>query len=494
MPAPSTYFDLIDTTFDFPQEGIELKQGILHFYSINLMELIRKYGTPLRVFYLPRIAQQIQNARHWFHQAFRRYGYTGKYLYAYCTKSSHFSFVLWEVLRHNVHLEISHTNDLAIVEWLWKKGWINQDILIIANGYKERAYAERIRALYQAGFRNLIPVLDDINELEYYEGLEPPIQIGIRIAAEEEPTFEFYTSRLGIRPSEIIPFYQQRIRNHPSVRLRMLHFFINTGIQDSPYYWSEFSRALEMYIALRDLCPDLDMFNIGGGFPVRNTLRFLYNYEEIVDEIVSQIHQRCAQENIPDPHLITEFGTFTVGEAGAHLFQVLGEKIQNDAERWYMLNGSIMQYIPDTWGLGERFIVLPVNYWDKPYQRVNLGGLSCDAHDYYNSEVHLNHVFLPILPENPQEEPLYVAFLHTGAYQDALAGFGGIQHCLIPAPRYLVIYQDDEGQLHHWLFAEPTSSEAMLNLLGYHQDNPLPTPAQSRTPAGTYEQILIQEL
>ena len=35
------------------------------------------------------------------------------------------------------------------------------------------------------------PVLLDI--------IEKPCQIGIRIAAEEEPKFDFYTSRLGVR-------------------------------------------------------------------------------------------------------------------------------------------------------------------------------------------------------------------------------------------------------------------------------------------------------
>ena len=39
--------------------------------------------------------------------------------------------------------------------------------------------------------------------------------------------------------------------------------------------------------------------------------------------------------------------------------------------------------------------MLPINKWDDEYQRVVLGGITCDSHDYYDSEEHINEVFLP---------------------------------------------------------------------------------------------------
>ena len=47
-------------------------------------------------------------------------------------------------------------------------------------------------------------------------------QIGIRIAAEEQPEFQLYTSRLGIRYSEIRSFYEQYVQTNPKFKLRML--------------------------------------------------------------------------------------------------------------------------------------------------------------------------------------------------------------------------------------------------------------------------------
>ena len=61
------------------------------------MELIKQYGTPLKITYLPKISQQINRAKRMFNVAMAKVDYKGSYNYCYCTKSSHFSFVLERV-------------------------------------------------------------------------------------------------------------------------------------------------------------------------------------------------------------------------------------------------------------------------------------------------------------------------------------------------------------------------------------------------------------
>ncbi len=61
-------------------------------------------------------------------------------------------------------------------------------------------------------------------------------EVGLRIASEEEPKFEFYTSRLGMGYRRILPFYREHLAGHSRLKLRMLHFFVNTGIRDTAYY------------------------------------------------------------------------------------------------------------------------------------------------------------------------------------------------------------------------------------------------------------------
>ena len=61
-------------------------------------------------------------------------------------------------------------------------------------------YVENIENLVDLGFKNIIPILDNKFELDLFNiTLKRKFNIGIRIAAEEEPKFDFYTSRLGIR-------------------------------------------------------------------------------------------------------------------------------------------------------------------------------------------------------------------------------------------------------------------------------------------------------
>ena len=88
------YIDLIEQTFDFPQREFQLEEDKLLFHGIDLMDLIEKYGTPLKFNYLPQISNNIQRCKGWFRDAMNAIGYNGTYNYSYCTKSSHFSFVM----------------------------------------------------------------------------------------------------------------------------------------------------------------------------------------------------------------------------------------------------------------------------------------------------------------------------------------------------------------------------------------------------------------
>ncbi len=459
------YIDLIHQTFDFPQPEFKVEDNELYFNNIPLMDIIKQYGTPVKISYLPKISSQIQRAKKLFNVAIAKADYQGDYHYSYCTKSSHFSFILEEALKNDIHLETSSEFDTDIIRALYENKLIDKDIFIICNGFKRPKYVENIVDLVHSGFQNTIPVLDNKDELKQYEVLlKKKSKIGIRIAAEEEPQFAFYTSRLGIRYNDIVDFYKNSIKNNQKLELKMLHFFINTGIKDSAYYWNELSKCVNVYCDLKKICKDLDSLNIGGGFPVKNSLTFDYEYEYMAEEIILQIKNICNQNNVPEPNIFTEFGSYTVGESGAVLYSILGQKQQNDRELWQMIDSSFMTTLPDTWAINQRFVLLAVNNWDREYQRVFLGGLTCDSHDYYNAEAHANAVFLPKFNESERQ---YIGLFHTGAYQESLGGYGGIQHCLTPAPKHILIDFDENGDYTTKLFAKEQSFKAMLKILGY---------------------------
>lgn len=463
------YQDLIEQTFEWPQQEFSTEDSELLWHDIPVMEIIKQYGTPLKVTYLPKISEHIQKSKRMFNVAMAKVDYQGDYHFCYCTKSSHFQFVLEEALRNDIHLETSSAFDINLIETLEEEGRITKDQFIVCNGYKRAQYTENIARMINNGWTNVIPVMDNREELDLLmEQVNPenahPVQVGIRIAAEEEPKFEFYTSRLGIGYKEVVPMYKNYIQNIPNVELKMLHFFINTGINDTAYYWNELNKAVRVYIQLKKICPTLDSLNIGGGFPIKNSLSYAYDYEYMAEEIISQIKQICKAEGIEEPHIFTEFGSYTVGESGATFYSILGEKKQNDREKWFMIDSSFMTTLPDAWAINKRFIMLAINNWDHDYERVLLGGLTCDSDDYYNSEQHSNAIFLPKLKN---DTPQYIGFFNTGAYQESIAGYGGLQHCLIPAPKHVVISVDANGDWNTRLFAKEQSYKSMLKILGY---------------------------
>jgi arginine decarboxylase len=89
--------------------------------------------------------------------------------------------------------------------------------------------------------------------------------------------------------------------------------------------------------------------------------------------------------------------------------------------------------------------------------------------DFYNTEAHSSDLYLPIFEEDQERQ--YVGFFHTGAYQESLGGYGGIQHCLIPAPKHVIVDRLEDGTITTRLFQEEQASTSMLDILGY-KNNP----------------------
>jgi len=98
------YKDLIEQTFDFPQDEFSVEDNELNLYDIPLMEIIKQYGTPLKVTYLPKISSQIARAKRMFNVAMAKVDYKGAYNYCYCTNRATSPSCSKRRLQNDIHL------------------------------------------------------------------------------------------------------------------------------------------------------------------------------------------------------------------------------------------------------------------------------------------------------------------------------------------------------------------------------------------------------
>lgn len=120
-----------------------------------------------------------------------------------------------------------------------------------------------------------------------------------------------------------------------------------------------------------------------------------------------------------------------------------------------------MTSFPDSWALGEHFIVLPLNNLDKPFRRVQLGGMTCDSDDVYPPKPSKSALYLP-----SESDDLYIGFFSIGAYQEMLGGVRGSKHCVLPEAYELIIDRSENGDYSFELIVGQTPEDVLRNL-GY---------------------------
>ncbi len=115
------------------------------------------------------------------------------------------------------------------------------------------------------------------------------------------------------------------------------------------------------------------------------------------------------------------------------------KKIKNMLEERYLLNFSLFQSLPDYWGLGQKFPVMPLHKLNISANRsATLWDISCDSDGEIafdkNAPLFLHDVDL-------NNEEYFLGFFLVGAYQDIL----GMNHNMFAKPTQAIIKIDKKG-------------------------------------------------
>ena len=113
----------------------------------------------------------------------------------------------------------------------------------------------------------------------------------------------------------------------------------------------------------------------------------------------------------------------------------INEKIQEK----YLANFSIFQSLPDFWGLGQRFPVMPITKLNvTPNRSATIWDITCDS----DGEIPFNkETPLYLHDVDVSKEKYYLGFFLVGAYQEIL----GMKHNLFSFTNEAIVSFDEEG-------------------------------------------------
>jgi len=131
------------------------------------------------------------------------------------------------------------------------------------------------------------------------------------------------------------------------------------------------------------------------------------------------------------------------------------KKLQNRMQERYLINASIFQSLPDFWGLGQKFPIVPLNKLDKkPSRAATLWDITCDS----DGEIEFNNdAPLYLHDVDLEKDDYFLAFFLVGAYQEVLS----MRHNLFSAPTEAIIEIDDNG----YKISELTEAASVLDIL-----------------------------
>jgi len=133
------------------------------------------------------------------------------------------------------------------------------------------------------------------------------------------------------------------------------------------------------------------------------------------------------------------------------------QRLQDRIQERYLVNFSAFQSLPDFWGLGQHFPVMPIDRLDiKPTNPATIWDITCDS----DGEIPFNREKPLYLHDiNLDEDEYFVAFFLTGAYQEVL----GMKHNLFTHPTEVTVRFDEEG---HYRLEQFIESQTIIDVLG----------------------------
>jgi arginine decarboxylase len=137
------------------------------------------------------------------------------------------------------------------------------------------------------------------------------------------------------------------------------------------------------------------------------------------------------------------------------------KRLQDKIQEKYLVNFSMFQSLPDFWGLGQSFPIMPISHLSKkPTQAASIWDITCDS----DGEIPYNTLApLKLHDVDVEKEEYFLAFFLTGAYQEVL----GMNHNLFSHPTEAIVKFDEEGNFYFDKIVDANNLLEILDDIGY---------------------------
>lgn len=409
--------------FDISPDGeLIVREGN---YQYNIYDIVKKYGTATEIVFPTIMENRVRDLIETFNAYIKILGYKGKFYYHYAMKANQTKEFVLPAVAEGAHLDVASANELFLVKRMIEQDKFNVKIRVICNGPKTEKYMSLIEELRGKGLI-VVPIIEDYVELERMKKFKGEVGIRVNLDVKVQSHWDKKFNRFGFTEEELIKI--GKVRN-----LSTLHYHISKQIESVQGFVKPLQKVLPLYAKMKEKNPGLDTLDIGGGagIPFEKKKPF-YSGKNLINQIVKTAKKECDKLKIKHPNLIVEWGSYVAAPAQITIYKILTEKnvSEKNNKKWYVIDGSFMNDLLDTWAIHQKWHVTPVNHMNaRKLQPVWFAGSSCDSDDKYTAGGEYT-----MLPKLADTEELYIAFYDTGAYQDALAS----HHCLLSSPAKLI--------------------------------------------------------
>ena len=300
---------------------------------------VRDITSPILLRFPDILDNRIEKISNCFKSASKEYDYQAENFIIYPIKVNQMRPVVEEIVSHgkkfNIGLEAGSKPELHAVLSIN----IDENSLIICNGYKDESYVE-LALLAQKMGRRIFLVVEKLNELKLIAeiskrlNIRPNIGIRIKLSSSGSGKWEESggdQSKFGLNSSELLTAIDYLQRKQMVDCLKLIHFHIGSQITKIRHIKNALREASQFYVQLSRMGFDIDFIDIGGGLGVdydgtRNSASessMNYSIQEYANDAVSAIVDTCIKNGLKQPNIINESGRSLTAHHSILIFEVL---------------------------------------------------------------------------------------------------------------------------------------------------------------------------